>query len=178
VGEELTPWFAGLLSSAETVVGEPIRIIELAPEARGPELGVLGASRHSVRRLKMETQRCLALAVPSQGILRVVAQWVNCYERNDFAALHTDRPDSAFTALRAAAGRPEPIVICPSLSDLSTDDLLAYALQDPHPEGVNAAVTSDRWTVFRGSRIPHHRRPVVEPCAVVSISLAVDSAPS
>jgi hypothetical protein len=103
--------------------------------------------------------------------LKLLSAWLLDYRVGDYAALHTDRPDSVLTGLLALDLSREPLVICPQLADVCSVDLLELAGTQPHPAGVSIVLSREQLFLFEGARMPHHRPSVRQPCQVLSISL-------
>ncbi|HYI60518.1 MAG TPA: hypothetical protein VEW93_01790 [Acidimicrobiales bacterium] len=133
--------------------------------------GVLGAARHGARRYVTEGPSPSFVDVPDLGRCSVLSMWVLCYQPGDFAALHTDRPDSTFTALQVLGGRPDPLLICPDLAALTDQDLCATARRDPFPVGRSLALPTDGCLIMSGANVPHYRPPATSRFEVLSVSL-------
>lgn len=148
-----------------------VYIDEPAPVVRATG-GILGQARHRAAPYRPVSGWPTALRPgPSEEALTVLSAWVLDYRIHDFAALHTDRPDSLFTALLALDGESEPVVVCPDLKSLDDCDLRDLAAAHPFPAGETVRLSQSACLLLRGSVIPHYRPPVVRPCRVLSVSL-------
>lgn len=145
-----------------------------APVVR-PTGGVLGQARHRAATYRPihEWPTALSLGPSEDDLLTVLSAWVLDYRTNDFAALHTDRPDSLFTALLALDDQSEPIVVCPEFKSLTDYDLRELAAVHPFPFGEAVELSQSACLLLRGAVIPHYRPPVVRPCRVLSVSLGL-----
>jgi hypothetical protein len=151
----------------------PLMQITLASPVVRPDGGVLGAARHGARELPTTFGLVgeIAAAVRGDGPLSILSAWLLEYQAGDFAALHTDRPDSNFTALVPLQDHTPAVITCIDLVELTHEELCGVATAHPFPQGSEVALSPRHVVAFNGSAIPHYRPPVSRLTRVLSLSL-------
>lgn len=150
----------------------PLLIDSPGPQVR-PDGGVLGKARHRVTPYESRHAWPREIVLTMEGMHRytVLSAWILDYAEGDFSGLHSDRPDSAVTALVALGDLSDPLVLCDQLIGETDESLLRHALENPFPPGLDVILRQDRCLLVQGSITPHHRPPVTSPCKILSISL-------